>query len=537
MSVTDGPGPSGACARASARGARGAGAGTNASAPLVQRFERQPHTDAIDLTRNPKGYQTLLQTITPIHTAYAPNSPIVHITAVARNPWNPGEGRAPDPNGLDGQLIDLLHATNLNGNQTKIAIRNQFWADIDLIAAALQDFQAAGIPVIFRPFAEFNQINKYYWFGKNAAQFQDLWRDVYDRYVNHHGLHHLLFCWEVWVLNRSSGNGSADINPWYPGSAYVDVVAGSYYFDYQKTYLSSSTHVFRLPAYDADANVNDKPVHDILIGKDRPFGAAQWGLNQNDPNKNNPQVRWKGDNAFTQAFMDFCPDLAFAYYWDGYQSVELQYAANNAAFVNDSRVVTADDLPHYVATSSGSADGWLLESAAHSGVGGSSAGSSDSTSAFLITGDTSANKQYRSILSFDTSAIPSTAVIDSATLKIKRATAQNGGMGATTLKLDVKKGTFNAVGLESGSTGDFSTVGGTIGAQSNIVPPTVNGEVMSVVLNGTVRGLISKGAGAKTQFRLYYALDSDNNSNNNSISWYSGNAAIDHQPVLEVRYH
>ena len=32
---------------------------------------RQPHTDAIDLTRNPKGYQTLLQTITPIHTAYA----------------------------------------------------------------------------------------------------------------------------------------------------------------------------------------------------------------------------------------------------------------------------------------------------------------------------------------------------------------------------------------------------------------------------------------------------------------------------------
>ncbi len=71
MSVTDGSGPSGACARASARGARGAGAGTNASAPLVQRFERQAHTDAIDLTRNPKGYQTLLQTITPIHTAYA----------------------------------------------------------------------------------------------------------------------------------------------------------------------------------------------------------------------------------------------------------------------------------------------------------------------------------------------------------------------------------------------------------------------------------------------------------------------------------
>ena len=62
MSVTDGPGP--------ARGPSGA-RGTSASAPLVQRFERQPHTDAIDLTRNPKGYQTLLQTITPIHTAYA----------------------------------------------------------------------------------------------------------------------------------------------------------------------------------------------------------------------------------------------------------------------------------------------------------------------------------------------------------------------------------------------------------------------------------------------------------------------------------
>src|SRR6185503_12185102 len=65
--------------------------------------------------------------------------------------------------------------------------------------------------------------------------------------------------------------------------------------------------------------------------------------------------------------------------------------------------------------SNGSQDGWILESFETSGVGGTK----NNIATTVRVGDDAANKQYRAILSFDTSSLPDNAIITSATLKFK----------------------------------------------------------------------------------------------------------------------
>lgn len=87
-------------------------------------------------------------------------------------------------------------------------------SDIDVIAVELKKFQAADVPVLWRPLHE--APGGWFWWGaKGAAPFRELWRLLYDRLTNHHQLHNL-----IWVYT-----GTDTVNPdWYPGDAYVDVV-------------------------------------------------------------------------------------------------------------------------------------------------------------------------------------------------------------------------------------------------------------------------------------------------------------------------
>ncbi len=249
------------------------------------------------------------------------NHSIIHLTAVAPNPWSFQSGRLPSDS--DGTLSELLRTAPAS------AAKTSFWNSIDIIAAGLQQLEDANVPVLFRPFPEFNQ-SKYYCDGKDSIGFKNLWIDVYNYYVNTKGLHNLIFCWEAWVLNKAPAY--SNIKPWYPGDAYVDVVAGAYYFSYDKTYFDTNgALVF--------PGVNDKTIHDALLSFKKPYGSTQWGLNQNEPN-NTP-----GDNTFTLKFINNVPSFSFVYYWTGYQEVQLQ--ANGTIFVNDPAICTADDLPNF----------------------------------------------------------------------------------------------------------------------------------------------------------------------------------------------
>ncbi len=447
--------------------------------------------------------------------------PIIHVTAGARNPWNQAMGRLPDDaiNQSIGSLLRNAYATDSAVDQ---AAWIKFWADIDTIAAALQELKNAHVPVLFRPFAEFNQTNKYYWYKQTAANFTALWADVYNYYTKPvaqggKGLDNLIFCWEVWALNRNAA--SAAISAWYPGPSYVDVVAGAYYFNPpETTYVNGG--VFTMPAgYDTD-------VTDFLLSQTRPFGAAQWGLNQG--------TGVPGNHSFTQAFMTAYPALCFAYYWVHEQSVT--ETGGWLSFVNDSRVATVEDLPGFYEatfTSVAAEDGWILEGPSETSNVGNTKGT-----AVLRTGDAVGDLQYKSIVSFNTAALSSAATVTSATLRLKRQT-QVGGSGANSPFSSLGSCLVDIVGSAGfgGSTvfakGDFeSNTGVTLGVAQMSDPLADNAWSTGSLTSGL--GVIS--TAGTTQLRVRFSIDDNDNNGDNYINWYSGEAATGSKPELVVRY-
>ncbi len=87
---------------------------------------------------------------------------------------------------------------------------------IDAIAGYLQQLQDAGVPVLWRPLHEAS--GGWFWWGAKGPQpYLELYRLLYDRLTNLHGLNNL-----IWVWN---GQDAA----WYPGDEYVDIIGEDIY--------------------------------------------------------------------------------------------------------------------------------------------------------------------------------------------------------------------------------------------------------------------------------------------------------------------
>ena len=101
---------------------------------------------------------------------------------------------------------------------------------IDQIAKWLKATKTAKIPVLWRPLHEaqgnWTEANPgtswhkaWFWWGIDGPEaFVELWRVMYDRLVNYHGLTNL-----IWVFT------AGDSKRWYPGDEYVDIVAYDFY--------------------------------------------------------------------------------------------------------------------------------------------------------------------------------------------------------------------------------------------------------------------------------------------------------------------
>lgn len=108
---------------------------------------------------------------------------------------------------------------------------------IDKVADYLKQLQDKNIPVLWRPYHEMNGI--WFWYGdrKGAEGFQKLWKIMYERYVNYHKLHNL-----IWVWNANGPRDWADDQAYayelyYPGNEYVDVLAADIYKnDYKQSH-------------------------------------------------------------------------------------------------------------------------------------------------------------------------------------------------------------------------------------------------------------------------------------------------------------
>lgn len=179
--------------------------------------------------------------------------------------------------------------------------------------------------------------------------------------------------------------------------------------------------------------------------------------------------------------------------------------------------------------STGSLDGWLLESSETSGK----AGTSDAAGTSFYLGDNAARKQYRGILSFDTSTLPDTAVITGVTLKIKKAglVGANPFLSLGNIVVDIKKGSWS--GNPALQLTDFYAAGTkNYAAQINNSPV---GSWYSTTLGPTTLGYFS--LTGPTQIRLRFATDDNNNAVADYLKFGSGNASTASRPQLIITFY
>lgn len=94
---------------------------------------------------------------------------------------------------------------------------NSLIRDIDAIAVELQKLEDAGVPVLWRPLHEAS--GGWFWWGTDKDSCIELWKVMYDRLTNYHGLNNL-----IWVWNGQKTG-------WYPGDEYVDIIGEDIYAD------------------------------------------------------------------------------------------------------------------------------------------------------------------------------------------------------------------------------------------------------------------------------------------------------------------
>jgi mannan endo-1,4-beta-mannosidase len=123
---------------------------------------------------------------------------------------NPAGGSWNDP--LD---IDPIFA--VDDNPTKA----HFYRQMDRMAANLKWLGDQGIPVVYTPFVESDDRNK--WHAKEGSeQAIKLYRLVHDYFQETRGLDNI-----IWAYHTTANHGA--LEAYYPGDAYVDVLGKSAY--------------------------------------------------------------------------------------------------------------------------------------------------------------------------------------------------------------------------------------------------------------------------------------------------------------------
>ena len=178
--------------------------------------------------------------------------------------------------------------------------------------------------------------------------------------------------------------------------------------------------------------------------------------------------------------------------------------------------------------SAGSQDGWILESGMSSGSGGSL----NSIGTTFSLGDNALNRQYRAILSFNTSSLPDNAILQSAVLKIKQSGSPIGTNPFSifgSLRVDIKKGSF--AGNSALQITDFNAAASANAIGSFDVNP-VNGWYSTTLDLGGLSYISKTGL---TQVRLYFSTPTNANNVADVMKFLSGNSSSG-LPQLTVVY-
>ena len=217
--------------------------------------------------------------------------------------------------------------------------------------------------------------------------------------------------------------------------------------------------------------------------------------------------------------------------WKGTANDSLTSPTNSWTMTADNHVVLVDYAPILTSNflSVGKYDGWVLESTETSTKGGTR----NPGASTINVGDDDANRQYRGILSFDTTGLPDTARILSVTLQVRK----QGIVGTNPfkthgrLRVDIRKPYFGtSIGLQLS---DFQT-------KPNQASVAVFGKPSSTGWYSASLAPISFtniNVLGSTQFRLRFAKDDNNDSSADYVKLFSGNGKTSNRPVLIVKYY
>jgi hypothetical protein len=157
----------------------------------------------------------------------------------------------------------------------------------------------------------------------------------------------------------------------------------------------------------------------------------------------------------------------------------------------------------------------------------------NSTATTFNLGDATGDKQYRAILSFDTSPLPNTAVFTRVLLKIR----YQGQVGTSPfsilggLKVDIRKPYFGtALGL---ALADFNAAAGKSNAATFRTTPVNNWYI--AVIGATGYPFIN--LNGTTQFRLRFLTDDNDDNGDDYMKFFSGNfGTAAARPTLVIQY-
>jgi mannan endo-1,4-beta-mannosidase len=111
---------------------------------------------------------------------------------------------------------------------------NRRWcAQVDVIAGFLKQLRDAHVPVLWRPYHEMN--GDWFWWGGRRGERGTtvLYRQLFDRLVNHHQLNNLIW---IWSVDRPS-TPERQFADYFPGRNYFDIAAlDVYHSDFQPSY-------------------------------------------------------------------------------------------------------------------------------------------------------------------------------------------------------------------------------------------------------------------------------------------------------------
>jgi len=161
---------------------------------------------------------------------------------------------------VQGQLTDEQFKDVLTPGT---ALYQHWCAQVDTIAVFLKQLQDAHVPVLWRPYHEMN--GNWFWWGGRTGQYSTiaLYRQLFDRLVNHHHLDNLIW---VWSVDRPGENAKGHAE-FFPGSDYVDVLALDVYgSDFAPSYYRSLVALAQGKPVALD-EVGNPPSPEILQGQ------------------------------------------------------------------------------------------------------------------------------------------------------------------------------------------------------------------------------------------------------------------------------